>query len=138
MSPSPLNLLSGMVVAPTLGTPSGLPARCPAVDQKHVHVPSRSASHSLIAQHGGYELSGGPRSALSRCAHAAAGLLTSGQLAPAVDFVVRHPEALISLLSLSLSATIGAPWRSCAGLTAAPHPASARRAKHTHARVALT
>ncbi len=75
---------------------------------------------------------------LSRRAHAAAGLLTSGQLAPAVDFVVRHPEALISLLSLSLSATIGAPWRSCAGLTAAPHPASARRAKHTHARVALT
>ena len=71
----------------------------------------RAAQHprSLTAQHGGHELSGGPRGALSCRAHAAAGLLTSGQLAPAVDFVVRHPEALISLLFLSLSATVGAP-----------------------------
>ncbi|KAK9839493.1 hypothetical protein WJX81_005583 [Elliptochloris bilobata] len=37
----------------------------------------------------------------------AAGLLTSGQLAPALDFVTRHPQALLSVLSLSLSATVG-------------------------------
>ena len=37
-----------------------------------------------------------------------AGLVSGGQLGPAVSFLARHPEALSSILLLSLSATIGA------------------------------
>ena len=35
-------------------------------------------------------------------------MLTSGQLMPAMDFLARHPQALLSVFSLSLSATVGA------------------------------
>mmetsp|Transcript_20699 Transcript_20699/g.62393 ORF Transcript_20699/g.62393 Transcript_20699/m.62393 type:complete len:363 (-) Transcript_20699:293-1381(-) len=36
-----------------------------------------------------------------------AGLLTSRQLLPAVAFVTRHPEAIVSIVALSLTATLG-------------------------------
>lgn len=36
-----------------------------------------------------------------------AGMVSSGQLGLAIDFVTRHPEAFYSIASLSLAATIG-------------------------------
>lgn len=36
-----------------------------------------------------------------------AGLLSTGQLASALNFMARHPEALLSIFILSLSATLG-------------------------------
>lgn len=35
------------------------------------------------------------------------GLLSAGQLGPALAFVARHPEALTSILALSAAATVG-------------------------------
>jgi hypothetical protein len=40
-------------------------------------------------------------------ASTAAGLLTSGQLVPAVRFVWQHPRALGSIFALSMAATTG-------------------------------
>jgi adenosine 3'-phospho 5'-phosphosulfate transporter B2 len=35
------------------------------------------------------------------------GLITAGQLGPALSFVMRHPQALTSMITLSVAATIG-------------------------------
>ena len=36
-----------------------------------------------------------------------AGVISSGQLWPAVNLIAKHPKALISIFTLSLSATVG-------------------------------
>ncbi len=45
-----------------------------------------------------------------------AGLVTSGQLVPALSFVTRHPEALGSMFALSMAATLGALTCFCSSL----------------------